>query len=179
MYLSYMIRNRSQKFWDIYQGYLLTFEQGGLSFLFLGRAICQILSGDPGCTVQVCHSSLVVVQSGLIINERRMNCIIMRRGKGGSHFLLLYQDDNYYFCSLAVQVLHMKILPHSYNVQWGLRSTSNFGDFTKGWCKDRSIWHNFLVQSLSWYYFVASITNKKIGWFTERVYQSLFITRTT
>jgi hypothetical protein len=28
MYLSYMIRNRSQKFWDIYQGYLLTFEQG-------------------------------------------------------------------------------------------------------------------------------------------------------
>ena len=27
MYLSYMIRNRSQKFWDIYQGYLLTFEQ--------------------------------------------------------------------------------------------------------------------------------------------------------
>ena len=24
----YMIRNRSQKFWDIYQGYLLTFEQG-------------------------------------------------------------------------------------------------------------------------------------------------------
>ena len=25
-----------------------------------------------------CHSSLVVVQSGLIINERRMNCIIMR-----------------------------------------------------------------------------------------------------
>ena len=23
-----MIRNRSQKFWDIYQGYLLTFEQG-------------------------------------------------------------------------------------------------------------------------------------------------------
>jgi hypothetical protein len=28
MYLSYMIRKRSQKFWDIYQGYLLTFEQG-------------------------------------------------------------------------------------------------------------------------------------------------------
>jgi hypothetical protein len=23
-----MIRNRSQKFWNIYQGYLLTFEQG-------------------------------------------------------------------------------------------------------------------------------------------------------
>ena len=33
MYLSYMIRNRSQKFWDIYQGYLLTFEQGDLAFV--------------------------------------------------------------------------------------------------------------------------------------------------
>ena len=33
MYLSYMIRNKSQKFWDIYQGYLLTFEQGEISIL--------------------------------------------------------------------------------------------------------------------------------------------------
>ena len=35
MYLSYMIRNRSQKFWDIYQGYLLTFEQGEIWHLLL------------------------------------------------------------------------------------------------------------------------------------------------
>jgi hypothetical protein len=26
-----MIRNRSQRFWDIYQGYLLSFEQGARS----------------------------------------------------------------------------------------------------------------------------------------------------
>ena len=33
MYLSYRIRNRSQKFWDIYQDYLLTFEQDEMEFL--------------------------------------------------------------------------------------------------------------------------------------------------
>ena len=40
MYLSYMIRNRSQKFWDIYQGYLLTFEQGAPDKKLVKRHLC-------------------------------------------------------------------------------------------------------------------------------------------
>ena len=42
MYLSYMIRNRSQKFWDIYQGYLLTFEQGDMGEPIISRSYTTV-----------------------------------------------------------------------------------------------------------------------------------------
>ena len=60
MYLSYMIRNRSQKFWDIYQGYLLTFEQGDC-----GYTTCLQL---PMYSVQK--------SSNCLINLQPMKCIL-------------------------------------------------------------------------------------------------------